>query len=228
MRARRLPDHLSPVWEPLFNRAPKLEVVAEDARALTTQMASYSALLADAPLDEGECGQCMEAMQLCERIHGYAAVADALRYAVHCLSAAVLLVGMRASALAERYDCAVVGVLMGALIEEWAGEQGRLTAGRRFPELPWWSRPGSPHPLLDDCRVGVRLAWRIDPDAPDAPLACSALLAAARVARGEAEAGRLAERMMQAGGVRAAISEAGRAGLRLPPLWLHYAYRRTR
>jgi len=228
MTARKLPDHLSPVWEPIFNRPLALEAVAEDAREPFAQMASYGALLANAPLNEAERSEVMQAMQLCERTHGYAAVADALHYAARALSAGVLLVGMPATALARRYDCANAGVLAGALIEEWAAEGGLLKQKRRFPELPWWTRHGSPHPLLDDCRVGARVAWLIDRHDEEGALAYSALLAAARIAHGEKRAGELAERLISAGGTQGALSEAAKSGLDLPPVWQRYAYRRSK
>jgi hypothetical protein len=191
--ARKLPDHLSPVWEPIFNRPLALEAVAEDAREPFAQMASYGALLANAPLNEAERSEVMQAMQLCERTHGYAAVADALHYAARALSAGVL-----------------------------------LKQKRRFPELPWWTRHGSPHPLLDDCRVGARVAWLIDRHDEEGALAYSALLAAARIAHGEKRAGELAERLISAGGTQGALSEAAKSGLDLPPVWQRYAYRRSR
>jgi hypothetical protein len=226
MRRVKLPEHLSPVWAPVFNHQPVLEAVADDAREPFAQMASYAALLGRAALEEREASEAMQAMQLCERLHGYAATADAMRYAVRVIDAAVKLIGMSAQAIAERYGCANVGVLTGALIEEWADDQRGLAGARRFPELPWWARRGSPHPLLDDCRLGVRLAWLIDPQHEEAPLACSALVAAARSARGERWAGELAQRMIDAGSPTRAIAEVERAGAPQPPLWLRYAFHR--
>jgi hypothetical protein len=227
-RRQVISDYLSPQWRSLFNHPPQVEPVADDARDPFIQLSSYAGLLAASPLEADEQAEAVEGMQLCERTHGYRAVAEGLRYAVQVVSTAVALVGVRARGLAERYGCANVGVLLGVLTEEWATEHGLLSRPRRFPQLSSWMRQGSPHPLLDDCRMGVRLAWAIDPQDADAPLAYSALYASARATRGEHWARALAERLMKMDKPQAAVADVACCGLQLPPLWSRYAFRQRR
>lgn len=222
-------------WTPIFNREPAMAAVSDTARSPLEQMAEFGAiaawLLRADVVTPIEAEQIVEALQLCERTHGYPAIASGVRFAALAVWTGPLMTGASLTALAHQRGCVTAGLLFGALVEKWAGRTQRLTP--RFPKMRERPRPASPHIEFDDCLLGSEMALRTG--AEDGAAAAAALIAALRarfVTRAVEEIERTAA-MLNGGGSPALVTALEGVATRLgadsrPPAWRHYARRAQR
>jgi hypothetical protein len=142
----------------VFSALPELAEVASDARDTHAQMGHFLRLTESMRVSRREAAAIVEAMQLCERAHGYAVIAQALVFAAAVVENAVALTGVTITALGEQRGHASPGLLVGAVIETRAGID---PPRRRFPNTRYEPRLGSPRVEFEDCLAGVGLAVRL-------------------------------------------------------------------
>jgi hypothetical protein len=152
----QLPDELvGPRWQPVFDRQPELADVAEDTRDTVTQMAHFARLVAAMHVTAQESATIVEALQLCERVHGYGKIARALVYAAAAVESAIALTGTVLTLIAQQRGYGNAGLLVGALVESHIGMP---PAARRFPGTHFVPRASSPFDEFEDGLIGAHLA----------------------------------------------------------------------
>jgi hypothetical protein len=142
-------------WQPVFNVPLPLAAVAADARDTATQVEHFTTLALAMHAHEGEAPQVVEALQLCERTHGYGAIAPVLNVITAALESGLSLTGLSITALARQRGCAGSGVLIGTLVEDCAKVNDEK---RRFRAGGGDAHPGSPHVEFEDCMAGAQIA----------------------------------------------------------------------
>jgi hypothetical protein len=142
-------------WQPVFNVPLPLAAVAADARDTATQVEHFAALAHAMHAHDREISQVVEALQLCERTHGYGAVALALNVITAAVESGISLTGLSLTTLARQRGCAGSGVLVGALVEDCAKVHDEK---RRFPVGGGDVHSGSPHVEFEDCIAGAQIA----------------------------------------------------------------------
>lgn len=175
------------LWRPIFAQAPRLAAVSPHARELRAQLAHFSQLIAHIPATFDESNGIFDAFQLCERLHGFPAVAEAVQRATRLCIDALPLTRTTLTALAAQRGYATAGLWVGALVERAAG----ITPERRhFPRIDTPPRWGSPHIEFEDIERALDAALALGEISlrnlrAGALQPFASLAAALRIARGE-------------------------------------------
>lgn len=217
-------------WRPVFDRPVELAPVADDTRDTLTQMAHYLRLTGQMNVTTQEAVAISEAFQLCERAHGYARIAPALKVVACVVENAIALTGTTVTLIARQRGYRNAGLLVGCLLEERIHiEPDR----RRFPPCNFEPRVGSPYVEYEDCLMGVRTAERLGPldeVSPSVTRPFGALASAFRQRLGvkgwrwleDVAAGAVAMTKPLDAFTGAVSAEAMRTGVRLPAQWRHF------
>lgn len=221
-------------WRPIFEDKPELAKVAGDVRTAAEQETEYARVAHDLGAGATEIPGIVEALQLCERVHGHAVVTAVLPFVRAVLAAAMRGLGVPLRTLGAHQGCTTSGVFVGALVED---ALGLAAEARKFKRIEA-ERTGSPHLEFADVMAGCALAAALRATGPhdvDRLLAFAELIRAIRFACG-ADAvdelnGQARQRLahLPEGDARdaafvAAIGPAlARRGVRAPMTWLRYA-----
>lgn len=139
-------------WQPIVRPDTWVESVADDVRPELQQMAHYAMLCVAMHAALEETDDVIQALQYCERTHGFGRVAPVLGMVVASLESAVTLIPMSITMLGVQRHLANAGLFVGYLIEELARIPGHT---RRFPLSQYSERVSSPHVEFEDCLLGA-------------------------------------------------------------------------
>lgn len=178
------PDGKNFNWRPRFNEEPPVMDVAADARPALAQLQHFSLLAVSMHATREEAEDIIDALQLCERRHGYGKVGPILAKVTAAIENAVTLTGLSITTLGIQRQLANAGLFVGALVEQMAEVD---SSTRRFPLSEYQQRANSPRPEFEDCLMGASIAKRfgyLHEDRPQAALPFSALVASFRMKLG--------------------------------------------
>ena len=156
--------------------------VAADARPALAQHFSLLAVSMHATREEAE--DIIDALQLCERRHGFGKVGPILAKVTAAIENAVTLTGLSITTLGIQRQLANAGLFVGALVEQMAEVD---SSTHRFPLSEYNQRANSPRPEFEDCLMGASIAKRfgyLHEDRPQEALPFSALVASFRMKLG--------------------------------------------
>ena len=146
------------VWEPLISQPILLESIAADARPDAEQLSHFALMCVGMRATLDETSDIIEALQYCERAHGYAKIATSYVLIVGALDSAVTLIPSTITMIGIQRQLASPGLFIGALIEQVA----RVDAPtRKFPMSQYRERLRSPHVEFEDCLIGASVARRL-------------------------------------------------------------------
>jgi hypothetical protein len=109
-----------------------------------------------ARLDETD--DIIQALQYCERVHGYTIIGHALPLIVAALENAITLIPSTITSLGIQRHLASPGLFVGALVEELARVPGHT---RKFPLSQYRERLRSPHVEFEDCLIAASMARKL-------------------------------------------------------------------
>ena len=145
-------------WKPRFNEPPEMAAVAEDVRPSTQQLHHYSFLAVIMRADSNETEDIVEALQYCERRHGFKVISPFLALVTAAIENAITLAGMRVTDLGIQRHLASPGLFVGSLIEEMSKVD---SSTRRFPMSQYRERINSPYLEFEDCLMGAGVARKL-------------------------------------------------------------------
>ena len=146
------------MWEPLITQPVLLEPIAADARPDVEQLSHYALMCVGMRATLDETSEIIEALQYCERAHGYPKIAASYVLIVGALDSAVTLIPSTITMIGIQRQLASPGLFIGALIEQVA----RVDAPtRKYPMSQYHERLRSPHVEFEDCLIGASVARRL-------------------------------------------------------------------
>ena len=197
-------------WRPVVRGNVGRHELAPDARPLHVQLMEYVPYAACihataktghsaeqcAQIDEGLRKLVIDALCLCEDVHGYAAICDHVFFVAGLIACAevVLPGGFTRAAVIAGYTN--IGMLVGLLVEQLAGVSAEK---RKFLPATASNQDTSPHLIFADCVLGTSVARQLDELAEDALDAGAPFASLAHMARrahgaaGRAEIRRLSD-----------------------------------
>lgn len=104
-------------WLPLFDEPPQLQAIATDVRPIPAQWCDYASQVAELALAANEGRECVEVLQLCERLYGQKRIQSAVQFGLAVVRVALRSMNMSPSRLAQRYGYPHIALLIGASIE---------------------------------------------------------------------------------------------------------------
>ncbi len=145
-------------WQMLAQPSVKVEAVAPDARPEIQQVAHFAMLCVAMQARLDETDDILQALQYCERVHGYKVIGHALPLIVAALENAVTLIPSTITSLGIQRHLASPGLFMGALVEQLARVPGHT---RKFPLSQYRERLRSPHVEFEDCLIAASMARKL-------------------------------------------------------------------
>ena len=146
-------------WHPRFSEEVAMMAVAADVRPTTTQLMHYPLLAVSMHATRDELEDIVEALQFCERKHGFAKIVPALPTVTAAVENAVALTGLGVTKLGIMHQLASPGLFIGALVEQLAEID---SSTRRFPLSQYNERINSPRLEFEDCLIGASVARKLD------------------------------------------------------------------
>lgn len=170
----------SNLWQPIIDRPFGLHPVAPDARPSEQQQAHFGMLAVAMRADLVETNLIIDALQLCERRHGFAKIQPHLAMITAAVENAVALCGNSVSLIGMSRKMANAGLFVGALLERCV--EGDATPNR-LSKSDFENRLSSPRVEFEDCLLGANIAKMLgllDEQHPERAQPYSALVAECR------------------------------------------------
>lgn len=145
-------------WTMLAKPSIAVEGVAPDARPELQQVAHFAMLCVAMQAQLDETDDIIQALQYCERVHGYKVIQHALPLIVAAIDNAVTLIPSSVTSLGVQRHLASPGLFVGALVEELARVPGHT---RKFPLSQYQERLRSPHVEFEDCLIAASAARKL-------------------------------------------------------------------
>lgn len=145
-------------WQPIVRNPVLLEPVAEDVRPDMQQVAHFAMLCVAMRARLDETNDIVQALQYCERTHGYGRIAAVLPSIAAAVENAVELIPATIAQLGMQRQLANPGLFVGSLVEELARIPGNT---RKFPISQYRERLHSPRVEFEDCLLGAGVAKKL-------------------------------------------------------------------
>lgn len=171
-------------WRPIFDERPRLAPVSGDSRPAAAQVRDFLARARAMRADPAEHAEIVEALQLCERAHGAAAIARAVTFVEGLLACSVASLGVPLRQIAAICGHGRSATFVGALVED---ELGVEPEKRRFALVDAPGLTAGPALAFGDCTVASRWMQRLgvlSPAHADRLAAYARLAQAVRVVAG--------------------------------------------
>jgi hypothetical protein len=145
-------------WQPIVRNQVLLEPVVEDVRPEMQQVAHFAMLCVAMHARMDETDDIIQALQYCERTHGYGRISTVLPSVIASIENAVELIPATIAQLGMQRQLANPGLFVGSLVEELARIPGNT---RKFPLSQYRERLHSPRVEFEDCLLGAGVAKKL-------------------------------------------------------------------
>jgi hypothetical protein len=145
-------------WQPIVRSSVLLEPVVDDVRPEMQQVAHFAMLCVAMHARMDETDDIIQALQYCERAHGYGRIAAVLPSVIAAVENAVELIPATIAQLGMQRQLANPGLFVGSLVEELARIPGNT---RKFPISQYRERLHSPRVEFEDCMLGAGVAKKL-------------------------------------------------------------------
>lgn len=145
-------------WQPITRNPVLLEPVVDDVRPEMQQVAHFAMLCVAMRARVDETDDVIQALQYCERTHGFGRISAVLPAVVAAVENAVELIPATIGQLGMQRQLANPGLFVGSLVEELARIPGNT---RKFPISQYRERLHSPRVEFEDCLLGAGVAKKL-------------------------------------------------------------------